>query len=164
MQVNLDAYADFKYGSFFRSILFCVIASSSLISEVAFSQWVFFARHAVGRIEQMTQNQPSPGQPPTQVVTVILDAPVQRVFSVAINTIRQNRNVTIVNIDKQNLAVKISQDDQVATLSFKSLSEDATQLIVVGTAVPGQIPQTTRIVDGVMRLCGDLGKQCSLAS
>ena len=141
-----------------------VTALSLFTSELAFSQWVFVARHAIGRIEQVTQNQASPNQPPTEVVTVILDAPAQRVYDVAINTIQQNQNVKVVSSDQQKLALKISQDDQVATLTINPLSDDTSQLIIVGTAVPGQSPQTTRIVDGVMRLCNQLGKSCRLAS
>ena len=141
-----------------------VTALSLFTSELAFSQWVFVARHAIGRIEQVTQNQASPNQPPTEVVTVILDAPAQRVYDVAINTIQQNQNVRVVSSDQQKLALKISQDDQVATLTINPLSDDTSQLIIVGTAVPGQSPQTTRIVDGVMRLCNQLGKSCRLAS
>lgn len=141
-----------------------VVALSLFTSELAFSQWVFVARHAIGRIEQVTQNQASPNQPPTEVVTVILDAPAQRVYDVAKNTIQQNQNVKVVSSDQQKLALKISQDDQVATLTINPLSDDTSQLIIVGTAVPGQSPQTTRIVDGVMRLCNQLGKSCRLAS
>ena len=141
-----------------------VTALSLFTSELAFSQWVFVARHAIGRIEQVTQNQASPNQPPTEVVTVILDAPAQRVYDVAINTIQQNQNVRVVSSDQQKLALKISQDDQVATLTINPLGDDTSQLIIVGTAVPGQSPQTTRIVDGVMRLCNQLGKSCRLAS
>lgn len=141
-----------------------VVALSLFTSELAFSQWVFVARHAIGRIEQVTQNQASPNQPPTEVVTVILDAPAQRVYDVAKNTIQQNQNVKVVGSDQQKLALKISQDDQVATLTINPLSDDTSQLIIVGTAVPGQSPQTTRIVDGVMRLCNQLGKSCRLAS
>lgn len=141
-----------------------VVALSLFTSELAFSQWVFVARHAIGRIEQVTQNQASPNQPPTEVVTVILDVPAQRVYDVAINTIQQNQNVKVVSSDQQKLALKISQDDQVATLTINPLSDDTSQLIIVGTAVPGQSPQTTRIVDGVMRLCNQLGKSCRLAS
>lgn len=116
-----------------------------LFSELSYSQWVFVARHAIGRIEQVTQTQSSPNQPPTEVVTVILDAPAQRVFDVATNTILQNQNVRIVNSDQPKLTLKITQDDQVATLTIKPLSDDTSQLIIVGTAVPSQSPQTTKI-------------------
>ena len=152
-------------GKFFRRpILFYMSATCLLASEAAYSQWVFVARHAIGRIEQVTQNQPSSSQPPTEVVTVILDAPAQRVFNTALNTIQKNQNVNLVDANQQKMTVKISQDDQIATLSIQSLSENTAQLIIVGTAVPGQSPQTTRIVDGVMRLCGELQKSCQLAS
>lgn len=70
-------------------------------------------------------------------MTVILDAPAQRVYDVAINTIQQNQNVKVVSSDQQKLALKISQDDQVATLTINPLSDDTSQLIIVGTAVPG---------------------------
>lgn len=146
----------------FTNLIF--LAISLLAPELAFSQWVFVARHAIGRIEQVTQNQSSPNQPLTEVVTVILDAPAQRVFDVATNTIQKNQNVSIVNADQQRLTLKISQGNQVATLAIKSLSDDTSQLIIVGSAVPGQNSQTTQIVDGVMRLCNELGKNCKLAS
>lgn len=147
-----------------RPIKFFIITFCLLISEFAFSQWVFVARHAIGRIEQVTQNQSSPNQPPTEVVTVILDASAQRVFDVAINTIQKNQNVSIVNSDQQKLTMRISQGDQVATLAIKPLSDDTSQLMIIGSVAPGQDSQTTRIVDGVMRLCNELGKDCKLAS
>lgn len=140
-----------------------ILGIALLGPEVGFSQWVFVARHAIGRIEQVTQNQPAPNQPPTEVVTVILDAPAQRVFDVAINTIQKNQNVNLVSMDQQKLTIKISQEDQVATLAVKPLSDDTSQLVIIGTAVPGQSPQTTRIADGVMRICSNLGKTCNLA-
>jgi len=147
-----------------RSGFLIALAALTLMPNFAFSQWVFVARHAIGRIEQVTQNQPAPNQPPTEVVTIILDAPAQRIFNVALNTIQKNQNVNLVSSDPQKMTLKISQDDQMATLSIQSLGDDTAQLIIVGTAVPGQSPQTTRIVDGVMRLCGELQKSCQLAS
>lgn len=144
------------------AILFFVTIISLLISDAAFAQWVFVARHAIGRIEQVTQNQSSTSQPTTEVVAVILDVPAQRVFDVAMNVIQKNQNVSIMDADQQKLTLKIRQDDRVATLSIKSLNEDTAQLLIIGTAAPGKSPQTTLIVDGVMRLCGDLGKECKL--
>ncbi len=122
------------------------------------------AIHAIGRIEQVTQNQSSPDKPLAKVVTVILDAPAQRVFDVAINTIQKNQNVNIVNSDQQKLTLNISQCAQAATLAIKPLKDDTSQLIIVGSTVSGRTPQTTQIVDGVMRLCNELGKHCKLAS
>ena len=153
-----------KFRSAKKLVVFVLLSITVLAPEIAFSQWVFVARHAIGRIEQVTQTQSSPNQPPTEVVTVILDVPAQRVFDVAINTIQKNQNVNIVSQDSQKLSLSLRQDDQVATLTIKPLGDDASQLVIVGTSVPGQTPQTTRIADGVMRLCNELGKSCKLSS
>ena len=135
-----------------------------MISDLAFSQWVFVARHAIGRIEQVTQNQSSGNQPATEVATVILDAPAQKVFDVAINTIQQNGNVKIAAINQQKLSLNITQGERTATLAINPLSDDTSQLMVVGTASPGNSPKTSQIVDGVIRVCNQLGKDCKLAS
>jgi hypothetical protein len=148
-----------------RRLVFVLAATSSLfVTEIAYSQWVFVARHAIGRIEQVTQNQSSPGQPATEVVTVILDAPAQRVYDVAINTIQKNQNVNIVSADANGLSLKISQDSQIATLSVRSLSDDSSQLVIVGPVVQGQNSGATRIAQGVINICNGLGKECKLSS
>jgi len=164
LEINIHMKITFNTVHARRASLFITLAALMLMSNFAYSQWVFVARHAIGRIEQVTQNQPSPNQPPTEVVTVILDAPARRVFNVALNTIQKNQNVNLVSSDPEKMSLKISQDDQMATLSIQSLGDDTAQMIVIGTAVPGQSPQTTRIVDGVMRLCGELQKSCQLAN
>jgi hypothetical protein len=135
-----------------------------MVPDLAFSQWVFVARHAIGRIEQVTQNQPSGNQPATEVATVILDAPAQKVFDVAVNTIQQNGNVQIAAINQQKLSLTITQGERTATLAINPLSDDTSQLMVVGTASPGNSPQTSQIVDGVIRVCNQLGKDCKLAN
>lgn len=132
-----------------------------LLPELAYSQWALVARHAISRIEQISQSQTSPGAPVTEVVAVILDAPAQRVFDVVINNISKNQNVNLLNSDPQKLSLGISQGDQRATLAVKPLSDDSSQLLIVGTAPFGQTPKTSRIVDGVMGLCNELGKECS---
>jgi ABC-type branched-subunit amino acid transport system substrate-binding protein len=141
-----------------------VFSCMLLISGYAFSQWVFVARHAIGRIEQITQNQSSGNQPATEVATVILDAPAQKVFDVAVNTIQQNGNVKISALNEQKLSLTITQGDRTATLAINPLSDDTSQLMVVGTASPGNSPHTSQIVDGVIRLCNQLGKDCKLGS
>ena len=148
-----------------RRLVFVLAATSSLfVTEIAYSQWVFVARHAIGRIEQVSQSQSSPGQPATEVVTVILDAPAQRVYDVALSTIQKNQNVNIVSADSQNLSLKISQDSQMATLSIRALGDDSSQLVIVGPVVQGQNSGATRIAQGVINICNGLGKDCKLAN
>ncbi len=158
MHLNFDS---FSLSRFFILVMAIV---SLFMPELVFSQWVFVARHAIGRIEQVSQNQSTPGHPATEVVTVILDAPAQRVYDVALATIQKNQYVNIVSADSQNLGLKISQDGQMATLSIRSLGDDSSQLMIIGPVVQGQNSGATRIADGIINICNGLGKNCELAN
>ena len=95
---------------------------------------------------------------------MILDAPAQRVYDVALSTIQKNQNVNIVSADSQNLSLKISQDSQTATLSIRALGDDSSQLVIVGPVMQGQNSGATRIAQGVINICNGLGKDCKLAN
>jgi hypothetical protein len=128
---------------------------------------VLVARRVVGRVEQVTQQQNAPTgqaspQQVTQVATVVLDAPADRVYQVATNTANNNQNVTVVSNDPSTMTIKLNEADQSATLKVTVLNKNVSQLMIVGSAPAGENPQTTRIVNAVLRLCGDLGKTCQI--
>lgn len=142
---------------------------ATMLPFSAEAQWVFVAHRVMGRVEQVTQQQnPQPGQTDpkmvTQVATVILEAPAKRVFEVATNTTNTNANVTVVSNDPATMTIKLSEGDQTATLKVTSLSKSVSQLMIVGSAPAGEDPETTRIVNAALRLCGDLGKTCQLSN
>ena len=132
------------------------------------AQWVFVARHVVGRVQQMTQQQDDPGtgapQRVTQVATVVLDAPANRVFQVATNATNTNQQVTVVSNDPATMTINIREAEQQATLKVTALNKNMSQLMIVGSAPAGENPQTTRIVSAALRLCGDLGKTCQIGN
>ena len=61
-------------------------------------------------------------------------------------------------------AGKLVKADQQATLKVTALNKNMSQLMIVGSAPAGDNPQTTRIVNAALRLCGDLGKTCQVGS
>lgn len=146
-----------------------LLVLSGFLPLSAEAQWVFVARHVIGRVEQVTQ-QPNtqPGQTApqqvTQVATVVLDAPASRVYQVATNTANSNQNVTVVSNDKASMTINLQEADQSATLKVTALNKNVSQLMIVGSAPAGESPQTSRIVNAVLRLCGDLGKTCQVGS
>lgn len=141
---------------------------SGLFPLAAEAQWIFVARHVIGRVQQVTQQASSadPGAPQrvTQVATVVLDAPAARVYKVATNATNSNQNVTVVSNDPVAMTINLKEADQSATLSVTALNKNLSQLMIVGTAPAGEDPQTTRIVNAVLRLCGDLGKTCQISN
>ena len=144
-----------------------LLVLSGLLPLPAGAQWVLVARRVVGRVEQVTQQQNAPTgqaspQQVTQVATVVLDAPADRVYQVATNTANNNQNVTVVSNDPSTMTIKLNEADQSATLKVTVLNKNVSQLMIVGSAPAGENPQTTRIVNAVLRLCGDLGKTCQI--
>ncbi len=125
------------------------------------AQWVFVAKRVLGRVEQMTQ-QPQGGKPGYTVATVMLDAPAARVYATAIGLIRKNQAVQITSEDATRRRIDIAEGDRTASLSVIMLSDRISQLMIAGTAGPGEDSPTPRIVAAVLRVCAEMRKQCSV--
>ncbi len=150
-----------------RAVGAAALILCGLLPLSAEAQWVLVARHVVGRVQQVTQQQDASAgqaapQQVTQVATVVLDAPASRVYQVATNATNRNKEVTVVSNDPATMTINLKEGGQSATLNVTALNKNVSQLMIVGTAPAGENPQTTRIVNAVMRLCGDLGKNCQM--
>lgn len=150
-----------------RAVSAAVLVLGGLLPLSAEAQWVLVARHVIGRVQRVTQQQDAPAgqtaqQQITQVATVVLDAPASRVYQVATNATNRNKEVTVVSNDPATMTINLKEGDQSATLNVTALNKNLSQLMIVGTAPADENPQTTRIVNAVMRLCGDLGKTCQM--
>ena len=144
---------------------FVVLAGALPLTAEA--QWILVARHVVGRVQQVTQQQDNPAGTPqrvTQVATVVLDAPASRVYQVATNATNTNQQVTVVSNDPATMTINIREAEQQATLKVTALNKNTSQLMIVGSAPAGENPETTRIVNAALRLCGDLGKTCQVGN
>gem|GEM_PF-446865 len=153
---------------FRRMVGFLIVAVGGLLPLAAEAQWVLVARHVIGRVQQVTQQQDAQAgqfaaQQITQVATVVLDAPASRVFQVASNATNRNQKVTVVSNNPATMTIVLKEGDQSATLNVTTLNKNLSQLMIVGSAPAGEDPQTTRIVRAVMHLCGDLGKTCQIS-
>lgn len=144
-----------------------VVVLAGALPLTAEAQWVLVARHVVGRVQQVTQQQDNAAGTPqqvTQVATVVLDAPASRVYQVATNATNTNQQVTVVSNDPATMTINIREAAQQATLKVTALNKNTSQLMIVGSAPAGENPETTRIVNAVLRLCGDLGKTCQVGN
>ncbi len=144
-----------------------LLVLSGFMPLAAEAQWVLVARHVVGRVQQVTQQQDNAAGAPqqvTQVATVVLDAPASRVYQVATNATNTNQQITVVSNDPATMTINIREADQQATLKVTALNKNMSQLMIVGSAPAGENPQTTRIVNVALRLCGDLGKTCQVGN
>ncbi|OFX04987.1 MAG: hypothetical protein A3D94_22470 [Alphaproteobacteria bacterium RIFCSPHIGHO2_12_FULL_66_14] len=136
---------------------------AAMPSGPAEAQWVFVARKALGRIQQMTEGQQN-GRPSYDFATVILDAPADKVFSTALETARKNPSVRILMHDAGARRLQIAEGDRTATLNVVSFNDDVSQLMIAGHAGPGEGSTSSLVVQAVMRVCKEMNKHCELGN
>ncbi len=143
-----------------NKIVLAILLVGLIFSETVSAQWAFAARKVIGRINQMTQDD-SNGKPAFQFATVIIDAPAIKVYSTAVNVVRQNQAITLVSQDSHNLKLKVSEGNKSTSLSVVPLSDRSSEIMISATAAPqNQDPSTSSVVDSVLKICKQLNKVC----
>lgn len=139
-----------------------VVLATLLPFVPAQAQWVFVARKALGRIEHMREGQQGGGQPVYDFATVLLDAPADRVFTVALDMARKNRTVHVIMQDPAQRRFQVAQGDRTATFNVVPFGDDVSQLLIAGHAGPGEDATTPRVIEAVLRVCREMGKHCQV--
>lgn len=144
-----------------RGVL-AMMAVALLLPIAAEAQAVFVARKAVQRIHRMTEGGTG-GQPGYDFASVVLEAPADRVFAVALDRAQKNREVRILMSDSGARRLQVAQGDRTATLNVVELNEGLSQLLIAGRSRPGEEAASSQIVAAVMRICTEMGKTCELS-
>jgi hypothetical protein len=145
-----------------RSLLILTTAAVLLPLASADAQWVFVARKAAQRIHHMTEGGVG-GQPGYDFASVVLEAPADKVFAVAMDRAHKNRAVRVLMSDPGARRLQVAEGDRTATLNVVELSEGVSQLLIAGRSRPGEQAASSQIVAAVMRVCAELKKTCELA-
>ena len=144
-----------------RGIL-AITAAAVLLPVAAEAQAVFVARKAVQRIHRMTE-EGTGGQPGFDFASVMLEAPADRVFAVALERAQKNRAVRVVSVDPGARRLQIAEGDRTATLNVVEMGDQLSQLMIAGRTRPGEPAASSQVVAAVMRVCAELKKTCELA-
>ena len=145
-----------------RSLLILTAAAVMLPMASADAQWVFVARKAAQRIHHMTEGGVG-GQPGYDFASVVLEAPADKVFVVALDRAQKNRAVHVLMSDPGARRLQVAEGDRTATLNVVELSEGVSQLLIAGRSRPGEQAASSQVVAAVMRVCAELKKTCELA-
>jgi hypothetical protein len=147
-----------------RRFLLVCLAMSGLIGAAApaDAQWVLLARRALGRVEQVTQP-PHEQQPGYSVATVLLDARATKVFQTVQDHLRANPAVKEMQANPADKRVVFTDGTRTATITVTALDAKLTQLMIASAVAPGQEPATPMLLDGVLRVCAELHRHCTVA-
>jgi len=126
------------------------------------AQWVFVARKAAQRIQHMAIESEQPGGPRREFVTVILEAPADRVFAAALDTARANPALRILMTDPAQRRLQVADGGRTGTINVAVLNDGVSQLMIAGTSPANEPPAASRVIATVMRLCEQMKKQCTV--
>jgi hypothetical protein len=144
-----------------RKVLAMAAVAFVLPMASADAQWVFVARKAAQRIHHMSEGGVG-GQPGYDFASVVLEAPADRVFAVALDRAQKNKQIRILMSDTVARRLQVAEGDRTATLNVVELNEGVSQLLIAGRSKPGEEAASSRIVAAVMRICAEMGKTCEL--
>lgn len=126
------------------------------------AQWVFLARKAAQRIHHMTEGQ-GEGRAGYDFASVVLEAPADRVFAVALDHAQKNKAIRILSVEPTNRRLQVAEGDRTATLNVVEMNDQVSQLLIAGAAMPGEGGTASRVVQAVMRICAEMKRTCELA-
>jgi hypothetical protein len=129
----------------------------------AAAQWVFLARQAIGRVEQMQQSsaQAAGGAGASyDVAAVIVDVAPAKVFDTVKTMLGKNSEVKVTRSDDARRSVEFTDGRQIGGIQVTQLGDNLSQLMV-STAHPGIPASTTStIVERILNVCKELGVSC----
>jgi hypothetical protein len=136
------------------------------LSGVAVVQWVFLARQAIGRVEQMQQSSAQAGGgagAAYDVATVIIEVPPAKVFDTVKSMLGRNAEVRVTRTDDSRRSAEFTDGRQIGGIQVSQLGDSLSQLMV-STAHPGIATSTSStIVERILGVCRELGVSCQRA-
>jgi hypothetical protein len=142
--------------SFFLTVLL-------LLSGVADAQMIFLGRKALGKVRQLTGEVKGSQQPGYDAATVLLEARADKVYSTAVNVMQANKDWTITRKDDKSRSLEFSDGKRTAGVQVSSLDEQLSQLLIVSSVTSGKTDATSLVLNGVLRVCKEMGVHCQLA-
>jgi len=133
------------------------------LSSVADAQMVFLGRKALGKVRQLTGEMKGSQQPGYDVATVLLEARADKVYSTAVSVLQANKEWTITQKDDKSRSLEFSDGKRTAGMQVSFLDEHLSQLLVVSSVASGKTDTTSFVLDGVLRVCKEMGVHCQLA-
>ena len=145
-----------------RTRQFCKLVRLALllVATSASAQWVMVARAVSGRVQQMS-HKPANGAG-YDVATVVLEAKADKVYATALNSLKAHSGITVTKNNDQQRKIEFTNGQQYASLQATPLGDKITQLVIASTLTSSEPSATSLVVQGVMKVCGELKVECKV--
>ena len=140
-----------------------VLGVAALASAgIAHAQWVMLARQVVGRVQQMSQQQPNGGVA-YDSAAVMVEVPAEKVYAVAVRNIKAAPGITVTEQSDRQRLIQFSNGDQIAGLQVNALSDTLSHIMISSAHSGSQQNAANTILERILKLCADMNVQCSRA-
>jgi hypothetical protein len=141
------------------------LAVTLLLSGIANAQWVYVGRKALGKVRQFTSEMEMKDsqQPGYDVATVLLEARADKVYSTAVTLLQTHKDWRITRKDDKSRTLEFSDGKLSAGMQINRLEDDLCQLLIVSTGTSGKTDPTSLVLNGVLRVCKEMGVHCQVA-
>jgi hypothetical protein len=135
-----------------------------LLSGMAEAQWVMLARHAVGRVEQMSQQSQQAGGASYDSAAVMLEAPASKVYAAVLKGLQNNtQGLTITREDPTQGLVQFTNGQQIAGIKVSAVGDGLTHMMISSAHTGSQPNAAALVTNAVLRVCTDMNVECSQA-
>jgi hypothetical protein len=92
-----------------------------------------------------------------------LEAHADRVYSTAVNVLQNHKEWIITRKDDKSRTLEFSDGKLSAGLQINRIEDNLCQLLIVSAGTQGKADATSLVVNGVLRVCKEMGVHCQLA-
>jgi hypothetical protein len=128
----------------------------------AHAQFVFIARHAIGRVEQMSQQEDNGGVA-YDTAAVLVEVPAEKVYAVALHNLSAQPQLRITVQDPRKRVIQFTNTVQIAGLQVNALSERYSQILITSAHTGDQQNVSSLILERILRFCSEMKVKCSQA-
>jgi hypothetical protein len=146
-----------------RSVTLASGVVALLISGIADAQWVIVARHAIGRVQQMSQQSQQQSGPSYDSAAVMLEAPAEKVYVAVLKGLSNAPGVTITRQDPAASLVQFTSGQQIAGIKLSALNDNLTHMMISSAHSGTQADAAEVVMDHVLRVCREVRLECSKA-
>ena len=144
------------------AVVACALAAL-VWADIVQAQWVFLARRAIGRVEQMSQTDPKSGTT-YDTATVIVDVPVEKVYDTVQRSVRAAQGITVTRDDVPARRIEFTDGSRIAGIQAISLGDNLTQLMVSSAHSTAPSSPTSMIVERIVAVCQQMKVECTRGS
>jgi hypothetical protein len=131
-------------------------------TSIAEAQWVMLARRAVGRVEQMSQQNQGNGAS-YDTAAVVLEVPADKVYAAVVRGVGSAEGIRITSQTPGERMIQFTNGTQVAGIKVSPLGDDLTHLLITSAHTGSQANAATLVMNSVLRVCKEMNVECTPA-